>query len=104
MRVTVTPPIGHKQAAQTFKSGYAKAKVLHREKGWELLDAGTSRYYTGPGVWHSVIKHYCDNINGAPYWMLLEHHTTPTKCVYCDQEMPPSIVCLFKFQNMEAMR
>ena len=104
MRVTVTPPIGHKQAAQTYKSGYAKAKVLHTDKNWQLLDAGSSRYYTGPGVWQSVIKHHCANINGAPYWMLLEGHDTPTRCNYCNDEMPASIVALFKFQNMEAMR
>ena len=54
--------------------------------------------------WQSVIKHYCANINGAPYWMLLERHDTPTQCVYCNREMPPSIVALFKLQNMEAMR
>ncbi|KKL11717.1 hypothetical protein LCGC14_2542990 [marine sediment metagenome] len=101
MRVANTPPIpvaGHRQIPP--------AKVLHTEDNWELLDATTGRYNTGrPGRgWQSVIKHHCSNINGSPYWMLLECHSTPTRCNYCNEEMPPSIVALFKLQNMEAMR
>ena len=79
-------------------------KRLYYEGKWELLDATMNRFNVGQRGWQSVIKHYCPNINGSPYWMLLEWHNTPTRCNYCNEEMPASIVCLFKFQNMEAMR
>ena len=81
------------------------AMVLHTKDSWELLDATTNRFHTGVGRgWQSVIKHHCDKLQGAPYWMLLEWHSTPTRCNYCSEEMPASIVCLFKLQNMDAMR
>ena len=104
MRVTLTPPIVPQRSSITRIQGRRSAVVLHEEEGWQLLDATNDRYNVGQRGWHSVIKHYCPNINGAPYWMLLEQHSTPTRCNYCDEEMPPSIVCLFKFQNMEVMR
>ncbi len=107
----VTPPIvplGHKTSTH-IRGQMLPAKVLHTEDNWELLDATTGRYNTGMPRrgwrgWQSVIKHHCSNINGAPYWMLLECHETPTRCNYCNEEMPLSIVALFKLQNMEAMR
>ena len=77
---------------------------LYAEGKWEILDATNNRFNVGQRGWQSVIKHNCSNINGSPYWMLLEWHSTPTRCNYCDEEMPPSIVCLFKLQNMDAMR
>ena len=77
---------------------------LHREGKWELLDATNDRYNVGQRGWQSVIKHYCPTIMGSPYWMLLEWHDSPTICTYCKEEMPLSIVCLFKLHNMEVMR
>ena len=98
----VTPPIGIEKKMST--SGIPPAKVLHSEEGWELLDATTGRFNTGVRGWQSVIKHYCSNINGSPYWMLLEWHNTPTMCAYCKKDMPAGIVALFKLQNMETIR
>ena len=89
------------------------AKVLHSEEGWELLDATTGwelldattgRFNTDVRGWQSVIKHYCANINSAPYWMLLERHSTPTTCAYCKEDMPAGIVALFKLHNMETIK
>ncbi len=80
-----------------------RVKLLFKEGDWQLLEASKGRYNVGPRGWQSVIKHWCI-LKGSPYWMLLEHHDTPTRCVYCKEAMPDSIVALFKFQNMEAMR
>ena len=87
-------------------AGFNAATVLYTENKWELIDATTGRFNVGtrlPG-WQSVIKHHCNNINGQPYWMLLEFWNTPTVCPYCTEDMPLGIVALFKLQNMEAMR
>ena len=102
----VTPPIITTNSPIPDSHGHIPpTKVLHTEDGWELLDAKSGRYNTGrERGWQSVIKHYCANINGSPYWMLLEYHDAPTLCKYCKEEMPPGIVALFKFHNMEAMR
>lgn len=105
MRVTTTDPTVDQWHVRTVGHEVPPAVVLHTEEGWELLDATTGRYNLGAKRgWQSVIKHYCANINGSPYWMLIERHSTTTRCNYCNEEMPASIVCLFKFQNMEAMR
>jgi hypothetical protein len=83
---------------------FRTTKVLFKEGDWMLLDTQHGRAYnTGPRGWQSVIKHWCI-LNGSPYWMLLERHDTPTRCVYCKVDMPDSIVCLFKLQNEEAMQ
>ena len=78
--------------------------LLHCEGRWELLDASSNRYSCTPVGWKSVIKHHCPNVGSSPYWMLIKWHNSPTICTYCHEDMPASIVCLFKLHNIEAMR
>lgn len=77
-------------------------KLLFKEGDWQLLDATNGNYIIEPRGWQSIIEHWCIN-KGIPCWMRLDHDT-PTKCVYCKDAMPDSIVALFKLHNMEAMR
>ena len=93
----MNPVIGLNPAPKT-----APQIILHQEGKWSLLEATRSNYYAGQIGWNSVIKHYCDK-NENPYWMLLEKYDTPTICLYCNEDMPASIVALFKFQNWERM-
>ena len=83
--------------------GKGRVKILFKEGKWQLLDATNGRYNVGTRGWQSVIKHWCD-VQGSPYWMLIERHDAPTRCVYCKEAMPDSIVALFKLQNEESMR
>ncbi len=48
--------------------------------------------------WSSIISHDCD-LNGSPYWMLIEYHSRKTACMYCEEDMPAMIVGLFKLHN-----
>ena len=96
MNVLHSPPIR--------SSGFNAATILHTENKWELIDATTGRFNVGTRGWQSVIKHHCKNINGQPYWMLLEFWSTPTVCPYCTEEMPVGIVALFKFMNWECIK
>jgi hypothetical protein len=85
------------------RNGGERVKLLHKDGDWQLLDATDGRYNVGQRAWQSVIKHWCHS-KGSPYWMLLEHASTPTCCVYCKTAMPDSIVALFKLQNWECIR
>ncbi len=87
-----------------MRSDHKPRKVLFEEGNWSLLDATERRFNTGPREWQSVIKHHCPNTPGSPYWMLLEWVWSPTRCVYCKENMPEGIVCLFKLQNWEIIR
>ncbi len=53
---------------------------------------------TARAGWQSIISHDCD-VNGSPYWMLIEYHSRHTTCMYCNEDMPDGIVALFKFHN-----
>jgi hypothetical protein len=76
-------------------------KDLMFEDGlWQIYSAGLDTWSQRKG-WVSIIAHHCENVKGAPYWMLIEHHRDPTRCVYCKDVMPASVITLFKLQNMD---
>ena len=78
--------------------------ILHKEGKWELQAASNNRFNVGGRGWKSVIKHTCKLEPASHYWMLLEHACSPTRCFYCSEPIPESIVCLFKLQNWECIR
>lgn len=85
-------------------TGRRVEKVLHQDGSWKLLSTETTWVLVSCQGWQSVIKHHCGALKGSPYWMLLEHATSPTKCAYCHEQMPEGIVALFKLQNWEVIR
>ena len=73
------------------------AGLIFEEGTWSIhkVKASTTTAQVG---WRSIISHDCD-LNGSPYWMLIEYHDRKTCCMYCDEAMPDSIIALFKFHN-----
>lgn len=73
--------------------------ILFEQEQWALMkDTSLSAF-----GWKSVLKHTCD-VDGAPYWMLLERASDPERCWYCKEAMPKEIVTLFKLMNWNMIK
>ncbi len=96
-RMWTNQKIGNKGLLNGGMQAARWAAPMWTEGKWALHtvrpDTGTAKQ-----GWSSIISHDCD-VNGAPYWMLIERHTQDTKCMYCPDPMPDGIVALFKFHN-----
>lgn len=90
--------------ARSGHDGQRVEKVLYEEGTWRLMSTENNAYLAAHEGWKSVIRHYCSNVSGIPYWMLLEYADSPTQCTYCCQTMPVGIVALFKLQNWDVIK
>ena len=80
----------------------AWAGLLFEEGTWGIHKVKASTMTSKVG-WRSIISHDCD-LNGSPYWMLIEYHDRATCCIYCDEAMPDGIIALFKFHNEDMIQ
>ena len=93
----VTLKITEKHDDPIDTSTYVYNTILLEDGDWQLRAVGEYLRSVGYG-WQSIIRHNCE-LEGSPYWMLLENHAAPTVCLYCSKPIPDGIVALFKFHN-----